>query len=69
MTFSLVLDDFGVKYVGNQHAGVPYYMHPKYYPVSVYWTGELYFGVSLDWDYKYKNVTLSMPGYVEVSMD
>ena len=46
--FYLVVDDFGVKYVGEKQAGHLITCIPKYYPVSADWTGELYCGVSLD---------------------
>ena len=42
-----------------------YYMHPKYYSLSVEWTGVLYCEVILYWDYKQIHVTMSMTGYVE----
>ena len=61
--FTLVVDDFGVKYVGKEHA-----MHLKsvlesYYPLSTNWTGDRYIGIHLDWDYRNRKVHLSMPGY------
>ena len=68
MNFSLVVDSFGVKYVGKQHGEHLVTCIQKYYPVSVDWSGELYCGVSLDWDYKQKFVNLYMSGYVEVAM-
>ena len=53
--FSLVVDDFGVKYVGKQHAEHIITCIQKYYPVSVDFPVELYFVVSLDWDHLKKN--------------
>ena len=66
--FYLVVDDFGVKSVGEKHAENLITCIEKYYPVSVDWTGELYCGVILDWDYKHKHVTLYMSKYVEEAM-
>ena len=40
-------------------------MYSQNYPVSVEWTGEIYFRVSLYWDYRNKHVTLSVSRYVE----
>ena len=62
--FTLVVDDFGVKYVGKEHA-----MHLKQtleenYTVTTEWDGRRYIGITLDWDYKRRQVHLSMPGYV-----
>jgi hypothetical protein len=34
------------------------------YEVTEDWSGKLYCGISLDWDYKKKTVDLSMPGYI-----
>ena len=61
--FTLVVDDFGVKYVGKEHA-----LHLKttleqHYKVTNDWTGKQYVGITLDWDYKHQQVHLSMPGY------
>ena len=64
----MVVDDFGVKSVGEKHAENLITCIEKYYPVSVDWTGELYCGVILDWDYKHKHVTLYMSKYVEEAM-
>jgi hypothetical protein len=35
------------------------------YTVSKYWTGGLYCGITLHWDYANKLVNLSMPGYIK----
>ena len=64
----LVVGDLAVKYVGKKHAEYLLTCTLIYYPVSVEWTVELYYGVSLDWDYKNKHVTLSIPGYMESDM-
>ena len=48
--FSLVVYDFGVKYVGNKHANHLIETIKKYYPLSVDWTGGLYCGVTLKWN-------------------
>jgi hypothetical protein len=66
--FTLVVDDFGVKYVGEEHA-----LHLKQtleenYTVTTEWDGRRYIGITLDWDYKRKQVHLSMPGYVKKAL-
>ena len=72
MTFSLVADDFGVKFVvksvGKKHTENLITCINKEYFLSVDWTGELYCGVSLDWYYKNKHISLYMPGYVKSFM-
>ena len=60
-----VVDYFGVKYVGNKHAGHLITCIKKYYPVSVDWNGGLFCGLNLEWDYKELNVTLSMQRYID----
>ena len=59
-----MVDDFGVKYIGHEHA-----IHLKdtleqHYKVTNDWTGKRYIDNTLDWDYTRRQVHLSMPGYV-----
>ena len=66
--FTLVVDDFGVKYVGEKHA-----LHLKQtleekYTVTTEWDGKRYIGITLGWDYTRRKVHLSMPGYVEKAL-
>ncbi|KAL7477514.1 hypothetical protein ACHAW6_003322 [Cyclotella cf. meneghiniana] len=61
--FTLVVDDFGVKYVGKEHALHLKSVLKSYYPLSTDWTGNRYIGIRLDWDYNNLQVHLSMPGY------
>ncbi len=61
--FTLVVDDFGVKYVGEEHALHLKSVIEKYYKASADWTGTRYIGITLDWDYNKRQVHLSMPGY------
>jgi hypothetical protein len=66
--FSLVVDDFGVKYVGKQHADHLYNALEENYEAACDWEGKLYCGVSLDWNYQQRTVDLSMPGYVTAAL-
>jgi hypothetical protein len=63
--FTLVVDDFGVKYVGKEHAQHMIDALETNYTVSKDWTGGLYCGITLKWDYSNKHVDLSMPGYIK----
>ena len=63
--FSLVVDDFGVKYVGKKHADHLLKVLHKYYKTSTDWKGSLYCGVSLNWNYNELYVDISMPGYID----
>ena len=66
--FSLVVDDFGVKYVGEAHANHLIQALKKDYNISEDWKGQKYCGLTLDWDYEKREVHLSMPGYVEKAL-
>jgi hypothetical protein len=65
ITFSLVDDDFGVKYVGEGHAQHLLQTIQKYYQCSVEKEGERYCGLTIKWDYPGKKVHLSMPAYIK----
>jgi hypothetical protein len=62
------VDDFGVQYVGNEHAQHLVDALAIDYTVSKDWTGGLYCGITLKWDYENKHVDLSMPGYIKDSL-
>jgi hypothetical protein len=68
ISFSLVVDDFGVKYVGREHAEHLMACIQKNYNISSDWNGRAYCGLTLDWDYKNRTVDLSMPGYIKASL-
>jgi hypothetical protein len=63
--FTLVVDDFGVQYVGEEHAHHLISALETYYTVSKDWTKGLYCGITLHWDYVNNYVDLSMPGYIK----
>jgi hypothetical protein len=64
----LVVDDFGVKYVGREHADHLMTCIKKNYNISSNWKGSAYYGLTLDWDYKNRTVDLSMPGYIKAAL-
>jgi hypothetical protein len=68
VTFSLVVDDFGVKYVGQEHANHLIYALQQLYQISIDWTGSRYIGLTLKWDYIRRTVLVSMPGYVRAAL-
>ena len=39
------------------------------YEVTDDWSGELYIGISLEWDYSVRTLDISMPGYVEKALE
>ncbi len=64
ISFTLVVDDFGVKYVdkaGDDHLVASI---KSTYTLTEDWTGNLYCRIQLDWDYENRTVDISMPGYI-----
>jgi hypothetical protein len=62
--FSLVVDDFAVKYVtkyDDNHLRDALLQH---YKITMDWEGKVYSGITLDWDYKKRTCDISMPGYI-----
>ena len=62
--FSLVVDDFGVKYVGKEHAMHLLQALRTLYTVTEDWDGTLFNGLTLNWNYAAKYVDISMPTYI-----
>jgi hypothetical protein len=62
--FTLIVDDFGVKYVGKEHALHLKATLEKNYGVTTEWNRKRYIGITLDWDYERCQVNLSIPGYI-----
>jgi hypothetical protein len=50
ISFSLVVDDFGVKYVDCEHAEHLIEYIKKNYNISSDWNGSAYCGLTLEWD-------------------
>ncbi len=48
--FTLVVDDFGVKYECKEHAQHLKNTLEEYYKLTCDWTGTRYIGITLDWD-------------------
>jgi hypothetical protein len=63
--FSLVVNNFGVKYVGKEHARHLLQTVQKYYKYSLKEEGEQYCGLTIKWDYPGKKVHLLMPMYAK----
>ena len=65
----MVVDNFGVKYPGKEHA-----LHLKSaledkYKLTKGWEGKLYIGIALKWGFEIGTVKLSITGYVRVSLN
>ena len=65
ITFTLVVDDFGVKFKGECHTNHIKKCLEKYYEVSIDWSGSLCCGINLHWNYEKGYVNTSMPGYAD----
>eukprot|EP00804_Cyclotella_cryptica_P024159 CCRYP_015591-RA/>CCRYP_015591-RA protein AED:0.25 eAED:0.16 QI:0/0/0/1/1/1/2/0/716 len=61
---TLVVDDFGVKYVGREHAEHLIQVLKEHYTMSIDWDGALYCGIQLNWDYDHRTLNISMPQYI-----
>jgi hypothetical protein len=65
LVFSLVVDDFGIRYTDIADAEHLIATLEGAYQVSLDWSGARYCGLSLHWDYANRTCDISMPGYVE----
>ena len=69
MAFCLVVDDFGVKHIGKEHAEhLLKTLTDAEYVASTDWTGETFCGLTLKWDYEKGTVDISMPDYVQKAL-
>ena len=62
-TFTLCVDDFGVKYFSKDDANHLINAVKDHYEVTTDWKGQLYIGMDLDWHYDKGYVDASMDGY------
>jgi hypothetical protein len=61
--FSLVVDDFAVKYMGKHRADHLRNDLLKTYELTMDWSGTVYSGMTLKWDYKHRTCDISMSSY------
>ena len=66
--FSLVVDDFGVKYTKESDVQELIQLLSTTYTVTTDFTGVKYCGLTLLWDYTNRTVQLSMPGYIKAAL-
>ena len=65
ISFCLIVDDFGVKYIGKEHTNhLIQCLCNHYQEVDIDWNGKRFCSVHFDWDYDKRTCSLSMPGYV-----
>ena len=66
ITFCLVVNDFGVKYVGREHADhLIQCLRNHYKEIDIDWAGKHFCGIHLNWDYTNRTCNLSMLGYID----
>ena len=64
VTFTLVVDDFGIKYIDKENVEHLINALKKYYETEIDRKGEKCIDITLKWDYTNKTVDASMPNYV-----
>jgi hypothetical protein len=64
IAFCLVVDDFGIRYTGKEHAEHLIQTLRQKYTITVDWTGDIYVGLRLSWNYRDHYVDISMTEYV-----
>ncbi len=68
ISFTLVVDDFGIKYMGRQHVQHLLNILKEHYEISEDWSGTKFIGLMLDWDYCGCKVHISMPSYIDKAL-
>ena len=63
--FTLVVEDFSVKYVGKENIEHLLKAFKNNYKFTEDWEGDLDCGIKLDWNYKEGFLDISMPGYTK----
>jgi hypothetical protein len=63
--FCLIVDDFGVEYVGIEHFNHLLDILKKFHGVQCNMAGDKLAGIDIKWDYANRRCCISMPGYIE----
>ena len=58
------MENFGLKYVGKEHADHLIKFIKGNYDITEDWEGKRYLGLTFDWNYNTRSVHLSMPDYI-----
>ena len=66
--FTLVVNNFGVKYSSQQDADHLMNALKDLYRVTLDWEGRQFIGITLDWNYERRWCEISMPGYVQKAL-
>ena len=68
IVLSLVIDDIGVKYICKENADHLIQSLQKLCTISIDWTGPLFGGITIDWDYAARTSYISMPKYLQTAL-
>jgi hypothetical protein len=62
--FCLIVDDFGVEYVGLEHFNYLLGVLKKFHGVHYNMASNEFAGIDIEWDYTARHCRISMPGYI-----
>jgi hypothetical protein len=62
---TLIEVNFSVKYINDNNSKHLIASLKITYKLTEDWTGDLYCGIALNWDYVNRTVDISMPGYIK----
>jgi hypothetical protein len=65
ISFTLVVDNFGIKYVGQEHVMHLISTLKEHYELSEDWKGTKFIRLTFKWGYSGRKVHISMPGYID----
>jgi hypothetical protein len=65
IAFTLVVDDFAVRYLGKDNAHHLQNSLLRHYEITTDWGVTVYSGMTLKWYYQKRTCDISMPGYVK----
>ena len=65
ITFILIVDDFGIKYVDKRHAEHLLHALKEHYKVTTDWAGSKFAGIDIAWNYSKRTCRLSMKDYID----
>jgi hypothetical protein len=66
--FTLVVDDFAIKYTKQEDAEHLINAIQKDYNITIDWDATKYIGLTIEWDYANQKVHLHMPGYLDKAL-
>ena len=64
MCFTLVVEDFAIKYTKLEDAHHLINVLKKDYTITIDWDAKKYIGLTVEWDYENRKVHIHMPGYL-----